>query len=181
MRKNIVFYALILILVLCSCSCGYQFEGGTSFPEIDRKITATVKMTDGKFNATGTFIRTYENEWEVTMTEPYELSGLCMKYCAGKITLVYDDLTLELPAQTDKYTLYATLFIEQTEAFISSDELVVTRGTGTISAALPDGSAILTADEKTQTLLNLKKGSFDAVFSDVSLEDIKEREAEIEE
>lgn len=177
MKKIIAFMLIATVSLLCACES--PLIGKTPFPDIDKAISATVKITDGSFEAAANVSRTYRDEWTMTLTEPYSLCGIEVTFEDGESETAYEDFS---STGGEPETL-AVAFFRGMENIISAQDITYTESANILTACVTsDGETITLSYDKTgNKLLNLRCGNATFTFSDVTLTDIIPREAKLEE
>lgn len=93
--KKIFFVSAAVISALSLSACEGQNLLTPKAPELNKlfNFSANVICDSGNFSAA--FKRTAIGEWEVVMTEPYELQGIVFSYSKGAVNASLEDLNAE--------------------------------------------------------------------------------------
>lgn len=76
-------------------SCSGQGLLAPSAPDLNKQFKLTARVTDGDSSFTADFTRTGVGKWQVTVTEPYEVQGVCFTYSGGTASAGFGELTAD--------------------------------------------------------------------------------------
>ena len=85
--------ALLCTVSLASCS-GQSFLA-PSAPDLNKRFTLTARVTSGDSSFTADFARTSIGQWQVTLTEPYEVQGVSFAYSGGSVSASFGELSAD--------------------------------------------------------------------------------------
>lgn len=83
MKKLLAGVLAVAVMTVSACSSGIV----QSSPDIDRQFSAEVSVNTGGETVSGQLCRTAENNWTLTVSQPFALSGLTVSFCDGKTTV----------------------------------------------------------------------------------------------
>lgn len=85
--------ATLCAVSLASCS-GQGFLAPAP-PNLNKQFSLTARVTSGDSSFTADFSRTSAGQWQVTVTEPYEVQGVTFTYSGGSVSAAFGELTAD--------------------------------------------------------------------------------------
>lgn len=148
--------AMLCAVSLASCS-GQSFLA-PSAPDLNKQFQMTARVTSGDSVFTADFARTSVGQWQVTITEPYEVQGVSFTYSGGNASASFgefsaDALTADFAASPPALMISAMEnTVQDSAANVAYQSDTFTVQSGTCLLTFQQGSAAPTAME----LPNLK-------------------------
>lgn len=87
--------AAAAICAVSLASCSGQGLLAPSAPDLNKRFQLTARVTADGSTFTADFTRTDVGEWQVTVTEPYEVQGISFTYSGGSASASFSGLTAE--------------------------------------------------------------------------------------
>ena len=179
MKKILTIFTAIIAVVITLTACSVESKISPDSLELDNayRFVADIRYGEG-FSAAGQFERKSASVWEITLTEPFALTGKTLKYEQGNITAQFEGLeNNNISGDLHSFAPYKRI-IDVFEHAISGDgRTVVSSGERiTISsrAGTPTMPYELALDKSTLSPLTLTiaDASITVEFSDVQMSQI---------
>lgn len=142
---SMLLLALIAVFVFTSCSGGNLLQ--PSPPDIDTAYKIAADITYDDFTAKASLERNAENNWTVTFSEPFALSGLKLTFADGNVTADLDGISVTV-TENEAYTTLMTYILSALE-----------------NAATGEGFTVLTTDDIIQVSGQSDYGAYTLKFN----------------
>lgn len=83
------------LCVVALASCSGQSLLAPSAPDLNKQFQMTAQVTCGDSVFTADFSRTGVGQWQVTVTEPYEVQGVSFSYSSGAVSASLGEFSAE--------------------------------------------------------------------------------------
>ncbi len=177
-KKIIPAVVLLSSIIMSGCN---NTGGGIleKAPDISVPFQSSVKMQAGSLEFEGSVKRYAAGIWQMDITAPETLSGLCITYDDGSgVSAKLDDLSLDIPSESIRDDAVFSLIFKAIDCAAASGSLpcTSTEDGKVYSGEFSGGSYTLTFDPQTAALskIEIPNGEICGEFSDFAV--IKDEE-----
>lgn len=138
--KKLLITAAAIIGILSLTACEGQTLLAPKPPNLNKlfSFTASISCQKGDFSAM--FSRTAIGNWEITLTEPYELQGVSFSYSKNGVTATLDELSAS-PSMSDFSDSPVTYIADALETAVQNSAASVVYGDA--SFAVNSGDTVM--------------------------------------